>query len=88
MIAPFFFPPLTKFRVQDRREVQTTNKVLRGESSISSYTPSRKIVINGQIKFKIDADNRHSEEDIIKFNAIFIRVVTFKKNVELYSYDK
>jgi hypothetical protein len=84
---PFIFPPLTKFKVQDRRVVQTTNKVLRGESSISGYTPSRNIVINGPIKFEVDADNRHCDEDIIKFNAKLIRVVTFKKDGELYSYD-
>ena len=84
---PFIYPPLTKFKAEDKRIVKTTNNVIKGESSISGYTPSRNILIYEPIKYEVDADNRKCDEDIIKFNAKLIRVVTFKKDGHLYTYD-
>ena len=83
---PFIYPPQTKLKMQDTKVIKA-NGVIRGESTISVYTPSKNIIINEPIKYEVEIDNIKSEEDVIKINIKVIRTVFFKKNNDIYKYE-
>ena len=84
---PFTYPPLTKFKLQDKKIIKTVKQVSKGESTIAVYTPSKNMLINGPIKYEVEIDNRKCEDNIDSIFFKLIRIVTFKKNNEFYNFD-
>ena len=84
---PFIYPITTRLKIEDKRIIKTIGQLTKGESLISVFTPSKNMLINGPIKYELEIDNRNCEDNV---NCVFfklIRIVTFKKNNELYNFD-
>ena len=84
---PYNFPLQIRTKQRDKKAIKTAEKLIKGESSISLYSPNLNVIINNPIDLEIEIDNSKCEDDIINIYGQILRIVTFKKDGESFNFE-
>ena len=84
---PFIYPEKTRLKLQDKKLIKTITSIIKGETILTVFTPSKNLKINEPINYTIDINNINCEENVSTLKFKVKRIVTFKKDDKIFSYE-